>query len=84
LGRLLFADRFTSLPETLTAPTTVYDERRGYTVTSDGSPFVETQPVASTHTMTKADAEPPDSDRAWDAVEDVGTRTAVRGDRDRS
>ncbi len=82
MRRTLFADRFTSVPEAESVGASFYDEQRGYSVTADGRPFVEVHPTTSTHTMTEADAEPSDSDRAWDTVMGVNTWTAGNRDRD--
>jgi hypothetical protein len=81
MKRALFADRFTSVPHPEHVAESFYDDRRGYSVTADGHPFVVARPIASTHTLTKAEAEPSDSDRAWDTVM-VSTRTTARPDRD--
>lgn len=82
MRRSLFAERFTWVPEAELAVALCYDEQRGLSLTTDGRPFVEVHPTASTHTMTRADAEPADSDRAWDSVMGVGTLTKARRDRD--
>jgi hypothetical protein len=59
-----------------------YDEDLAITVTLDGTPLVEVAPISSTDTLTKADGEPADTDREWDAQASADTITKVVRDRD--
>lgn len=84
MARALFAEQF-AVPTEVCPPGEPprYDERRQYSVTADGLPHVEMAPLASTNTLTRADAEPADTDRsAWERALALGTRTQASRDRD--
>jgi hypothetical protein len=67
--RALFAERFlTALTDSDPMPNSSYDEDRGYTVTSEGKPFVELAVVGATVTITRANAEPDDDDPKYEQI----------------
>jgi hypothetical protein len=87
VGRALFAERFVVPDESvaLLAPERIYDETLDYNLGPDGRPCVEAALFGSTVTITRADAEPDDDDRAWDqTLASVDTITKAQRDRDHS
>jgi hypothetical protein len=86
MSRGLFAERFStrriSEADGEEHDGSTYDEDLAITVTLDGTPFVEVAPISSTDTLTKADSEPADTDREWDAQASTETTTRARTDRD--